>query len=337
MALQDMLRDTKQFGENLLIAEFENGRAVAYEKRTEENQLVYGIVPETASGGICGWYLTGEKNFGSINNFSGAAQQAIASYNAERQTRQKRVGEELTQLYQDITASLKIREGKDRKLGLLLGSFLTTATYPLSVPIIMTYLHQQHEAHVKEYQKIHGEGKAPHSEAMPELLILGAPLVFAHAIQNALSLPHHEKYYKVTNKRALNKEDNNRKRAAVLFSSLDEQCKTWASWLSGFGHPADGSPSRSTNPPSLLFADGKEIHKGGFAFMRPFEGTYGVEEEFKKTQYFLDVDPNLEKKLDQLMRQEREEFNIGMDFEEELRKNKEEQLAMLKLLGFAKK
>ncbi|MEK6969675.1 MAG: hypothetical protein AABW48_04565 [Nanoarchaeota archaeon] len=348
--LEEKVKETKKLGENLLVAEFTNGCAVAYERTSQSSHpVVYGVLHQRKLLSYalpCGWYMEINDNnvrralCGSADKFTSEVRENLVTYQQQRQTKFGELEHNLDELYKKITAPLEIQENKDRPWGVLISSAVVTLTYPISVPWGLAYLAHQRRANVREFQKVYGEGRVPHSEAMPELLLVAAPSLFANALSETIfSNKQGERFYRVKNKKALITGKNSfaetsKILAAVEFSSLDKEFCTRASWFLGVGHPKDGTPARSHDYPHILFADGKELHQGGFAFERSLDGKYGTHECYAKAQWFLPVNLDAKQQLNSLIEQQRDLIPKESQFEEEIHQNVGEHLAFLKRIGF---
>ena len=137
MNLQELLKDTKTFGKNLLIAEFKNGYAVAYEKNVHQKYLKNKndilatlLTPERED--YSNYFLLDSDSRGF--SFSKKAQKSIDAYLEAHQMKEYReVCEEGKALYQAITAPLQFEPQRERDWSSIGMQFLfSTVGIPLT-------------------------------------------------------------------------------------------------------------------------------------------------------------------------------------------------------------
>ncbi|HLC97574.1 MAG TPA: hypothetical protein VJC21_02235 [Candidatus Nanoarchaeia archaeon] len=303
MNLQEMLKNVKYADKNVLIAEFSNGFAVAYERGTEqwarmgesgqaeqrsvtpgETFMKYALLPPS-KGILCPGHNANYLDTQKWCSFSAAGKETIDVYLKRQQTPLTQENEKQRELYQQMIAPLEITEytytqWKEVGQGLLMG----IAGWPMLI-----------------YCSVTGKKSA---SGDPELAMLFAPIGFVYAGQELVKPSGKAK--KIKNKELLRKENTG---------------ENPAMWIGG------NSPDRFRSL-DLLFPSGVMLRSfGADKSQNEFE-----DESYKNAEHFLPVEPRLRDKVYASFAKTEQIWNQWRAFGEMLQP--ENQTALLRSLGF---
>ena len=111
MNLQDKVLQVKKVNENLLIVEFSNGYAIAYEKGTNEERIISQIFPPDRSfHDSLEWQIKCGLGLEEWNSVSREMQDLFRTYTSSSYKQMKDIIQKTMQLQDDLIKQLKIKE-----------------------------------------------------------------------------------------------------------------------------------------------------------------------------------------------------------------------------------
>lgn len=307
MGLQDMLAGTDQLGEDVVVARFNNGFEVAYERQLERGVLVTqtadGRKEEVQGGTVVRYALLDHRELPGGHNakdlethdyagFSRDAERMINTYIKTAGTAMKREFDQRTarshELYERITAPLEVEQYQHRRWGEYAGAWGMVLAWPVLLPMTL----------------------ARPSGGSGDLGILLMPLLIPHLIKE-LFIPHEflERSSRVKNKKQLVRE-NDGTRVAVEFRYGGESPRDFAAL-------------------DLIFPEGLTLTHYGLFKSQNQEHIQG---KYRDAKFFMDVDDTTREGVRSLHHEQEDMWDRWREFQKFL--GASDQKTLLQRAGF---
>ncbi|MFH1589183.1 MAG: hypothetical protein ABIB43_01305 [archaeon] len=296
MSLQDLVKETKELNESVLVVDLNNGFSIGLERvkshDSKTKDLKYRLLYNTGSNiGYMGSNAKFVSN-GEYSSFSSDAERMLEKYTMTLQDLTKPIDTKIGELYDKVLAPIEIQPVKKRNFSYLLPAFGITLTYPISVPAIFIF------AMVSKMGGTVGAGLMRYA--------LYAPLQIPEAIRYAVHPSI--KGVKVTNKEVFSEKPENENYVAVT------------DFGENFNPDFFGDSSSLKGRKVFLhatFPDGLELTNSWLSYHN--EHNSDIKNPYSSTKLFLPVDKELSDQAHSLYNQYNQMWSDIRDFRDNIK------------------